>query len=143
MAKKKVDITLTEATTTEEAVNYIFIGFKFFLLHHTKKTLLVVFGVLLGLSMFFKDYITTDRIKIMEEEIKPIATQPISMFNNPFLLHAQGKYDKMIMFDDKAYAVWDEEWEIKKIKGVDAVLVHHKKTGTVRKVEMPFNKLLK
>lgn len=140
MAKKKVDIQLTEAQTTEEAVNYIFIGFKFFLLNHTKKTLLVIFGVLLGLSMFFKDYITTDRIKIMDE-VKPIASQPTSLLSNPFMLYAQEKGDKFIEFDGKAYATWDQEWEIKKIKGVDAVLIFNKQTKGVRKVELPFDKL--
>jgi ABC-type multidrug transport system fused ATPase/permease subunit len=106
MAKKKVDIQLTEAQSAGDAMNYIFIGLKYFLMNHTKITLVVIFGVFIGLSMFFRDYFTTDRIKIMDEKIQPIVSQPISLLNNPFMLYAQEKGDKMIEFDSVSKSFW-------------------------------------
>jgi len=47
MPKSKLDITLTEAKNVSEAINFIIIGLKWFLINHTKKTiiaLLILFG---------------------------------------------------------------------------------------------------
>ena len=53
----KLDTTLTEAKDANEALNFIWIGFKYFLIRNTTKTIIAVLVVLIGLGMFFQGYI--------------------------------------------------------------------------------------
>lgn len=134
---KKIDTSLIQAKDEREAMNYIWIGFSFFLFNHTKKTLILIFAALIGLSMFFKDYFTSERINIMKD-IKPMSQQ--IRFNFPERLEAEIK-DGKIIFGGQAYAYADDSYEIHKIKGEEAVLVHDKTHQRVVRVEIPFNKL--
>ena len=70
MPKKKVDITLTEAKTPGDAMNYIFIGPKYFLIKHTLKTLLALAIMVSGPCYIGWQYFNSDVISI--EEAKPI-----------------------------------------------------------------------
>lgn len=141
MAKKqRSDTSLTVAQSRDEAMNYIFIGFKYFIVNDTWTTLTIMVAILAGLGMFFRDYLTMDRITI--EDVKPVGRPSSGLFQaEPFALYAQQKGAKMIELGGLEYAELDPDWEIYKVKGENAVLVWHKPSGTVKKIEIPFNKL--
>jgi hypothetical protein len=48
---KKLDITMTEARSASEAINFLVIGVKWFLIHHTKKTIIALL-ILFGSALF-------------------------------------------------------------------------------------------
>lgn len=122
-------------------MNYIFIGFKYFLVNDTKKTVFILAAILAGLGMFFRDYFSMERINIIED-VKPMARPSSGLFQaEPFALYAQQKGAKMIELGGLEYAELDPDWEIYKVRGENAVLVWHKPSGTVKKIEIPFNKL--
>jgi len=148
MAKKKIDIELTEAQNVDEAMNYIFLGFKYFLKNHTYKTVLLIVGMFIGFIGFFGRYLTSDTINIIDD-IKPKA-RPTGMViqSNPFLLYAQDKSRQsvaeefMIVFDGDYYGQQDANWEVRKLEGEDAILVYNKRTKRIKKLDdIPFSKL--
>jgi len=54
--KKKIDTTLTEAKSADEATNYIFIGFKYFLFKKPIKTAIVILILMGGALYMVADY---------------------------------------------------------------------------------------
>jgi hypothetical protein len=49
--RKKIDTTLTEAKSDGEAITYLFIGLKWFLIKHTKKTIIALL-IISGATLF-------------------------------------------------------------------------------------------
>lgn len=135
---KNIDTTLTQAKDEREAMNFIWIGFSFFLFNHFKKTVLLILAVLIGLGMFFKDYFTSERINIMKD-IKPMSSNEFK-FNFPERLNAEIK-DGKIIFEGQPYAYGDDRYIIHKIQDENAVLIYDKKLKFVAKAELPFHKL--
>lgn len=125
----KTDITLTEAKTTDEAMNYLFIGLKYFLVHHTKKTIIVLFAVTLGLAYAANDYFASDKVKI--KELAPIGEN----FSIVPELVAGGK--NQIVIGGKVYGLYDEDVEVWKVEHEDALILHNHVTGKIWKMEMP------
>ena len=142
--KKKIDIELTDAQSVDDALNYIFIGIKYFMKAHPKKTLVVILGVIIGFSSFFGKYLTSDTIQILNNA-RPKAMPTGQLYqSNPFILYAQTKQQKSenwIVFGGEYYGEEDKDWEIKKVKDQNVVLVYNKKIGTVKEGELPFSKL--
>lgn len=63
--KPRTDTTLTVAKNADEAMNYLFISFKYWITHYPKWTAIVVFWMLaglFGLAYAVYDYATTDRV---------------------------------------------------------------------------------
>jgi hypothetical protein len=70
--KKKIDSNLSEAKSDSEAMNFMFMGLKWFLLEHTKKTVIVLL-ILLGSSLFIVlKYFTKSDININKSRIEHI-----------------------------------------------------------------------
>jgi|WetSurMetagenome_2_1015567.scaffolds.fasta_scaffold1374007_2 hypothetical protein len=59
--KKKLDTELTEAKNASEAMNFLFMGLKWFLIKHTKKTVIALL-ILIGGSL----YVVVDYYKMMQ-----------------------------------------------------------------------------
>lgn len=133
MTPKRLDLKLTEAQTVDEAMNHIFIGLKWFLKNHFKKTTIVIL-LLAGSSLYVVyDYVTTTKAKILEA--KPIGAE-IENFSLIDIALAEETGLDSIIIDGKFYGFSDPEFGVWKMLRLPVVLVHDRTTGQVWKVEV-------
>lgn len=135
--KKPVIDQVVEAQTTNEAINYMFIGLKYFLIHHTLKTGLALL-LICGSSLYVViDYYTSQKTSVKTAE-------PIS---ETFSIMPQATAEQQlnpIVINGKTYGFYDPNIEVWKDAHGDRFLVHNKQSGQIYWVEIEsLNKSLK
>jgi len=90
--KPKLDATLTIAKDADEAMNYIFIGIKYFLVRHPLKTVVVLALMLIGPAYVAIDYFSTTRVTT--KVAKPMSEQ-VTVEDVPIVLVSQQKRERV------------------------------------------------
>lgn len=119
-----MNYTITHTDDIEEAVCMLFSGLLFFLVHHTKKTIITLM-LICGANVYVVfDYLTSDKITV--EKLKPL-TSSISLFPETY---AKGE-ENPIIIDGKYYGENDINYLIYKIKNSNEIIIYNKylKTG--------------
>ena len=121
--KKPVIDQVIEAQTANEAINYMFAGLKYFLIHHTVKTLLALL-LICGSSLYVVvDYYTSQKSHV--DKAEPIS-QTISI-----MPQAYADQKNPIIIDGKTYGYYNPDYEVWKEYHSDRFLVHNKVTGAI------------
>jgi hypothetical protein len=129
--RRKTD-TLYEAQNLNEAMDYMWAGLKYFLIHHTKKTVIVVL-LISGSSLYVVfDYVTSTKAKVFEA--KPIGTTMTFHVQPSAIAAPLG--GEPIVINGKTYGYYDPTLEVWKEAGSDRFLVHNKVTGEIKWVEV-------
>ena len=127
MSPKKPDVSLTEARDTSEAINYIFIGVKFFLLKHTLKTLLVLMLMAVGPIYVGWDYFTSAKVKI--EKALPLDEDTGWRFSiMPEAYASTGEKPNEIRIDGKLYGYYDPLFTVYVMQGRQKLFIYDKET---------------
>ena len=143
--KKQLDVLLTEAKTTSEAMNFIFVGFKFFLMNHPAKTMTVVLLMLFGPAYVAYQYYTSDTVKTMDAE----PTGKVATHSSNFSLMPEAlAEDATLLYQDsddiiingQIYGKFDPEFTknvtIWKLKDQPVLLLHDKRGGKPFKIDL-------
>jgi hypothetical protein len=133
--KKNVDVTLTEATSMDEALNYIWIGLKFVAKKHPKKTWLTLF-VLLALVAFsgqkvIELYYTP---KAVIEEAKPATASADTGLKLDFSIVTNAYAEKIQMgqrgikleYNGQPYGYADNSYIVSKVYGENKLIIYDK-----------------
>ena len=142
--KKKIDVRLSKAKSPGEAMNYIFIGLKYFLIHHTFKTCIVLGIMLSGPCYIAWQYYTSDMVKIKEAE--PVEAKPTSsIFSLIPMAYASEpiQTENRIIIDGKLYGYYDSNIQVWKLKDSDIFLLYDKTTNRIWNIELPLTKTRK
>jgi predicted RND superfamily exporter protein len=127
--KKPVIDEVVEAQTANEAINYMFAGLKYFLIHHTLKTLLALL-LICGSSLYVVvDYYTSQKTTVKSAE-------PISQ---TFSIMPQATAEQQlnpIVINGKTYGYYDPNLEVWKDAHAERFLVHNKQSGQIYWVEV-------
>lgn len=125
------DVSLVNARNPGEAMNYIWIGFKYFLLKHTLKTVIVLMFIFGSALYIVYDHILPAKVRI--EDAKPIGqTTEFSVI--PYA-YSQSRNGVPIIFNGQLYGYEDTTYIVKAVKDAPVLLVYDKLSKRVSKVE--------
>ena len=127
MPDTTLDITLTEAKSKSEAMNFIFIGLKYFLINHTIKTVLVIMAMLFGLLYAGYQYYATDKVEI-RDAVPLSEVRSFSIMPEALAATAKQEADDIII-NGKIYGKFDTNYQIWKMKDKNAFLILDKRSG--------------
>lgn len=134
MAKRKT-VEIIEVETGEEAMNYMWIGFSYYLRKHTYKTVVAIL-LLFGSTLYIVyDHILPDKAKI--QEAKPLdepAGMKIDLSLMPNVYAAED--GTPIIFNGKVYGYEDTDIIVKKVKDKDLFLIYNTVTKKVYSVDL-------
>jgi hypothetical protein len=126
--KRPIVDHVVEVQDSNEAINFMFAGLKYFLINHTFKTLLALL-LICGSSL----YVVVDYYTSRKSSVK--TAEPIS---STFSLTPQAFADQKnpIVISGKTYGYYNADIEVWKEYGSDRFLVHNKETGAIYWVEV-------
>jgi len=129
--KPPVDI-IVEVQTADEAINYMFAGFKFFLVHHTAKTLLALLLICGSTLYVVFDYYTSTKSKV--SKISDVgSSKTFSIMPQAFAEPGGGL---PIVIEGKTLSVqYDPDFEVWKEFGSENFIVYQKSNHRVIRVE--------
>lgn len=134
---KSMNVPIAE--TSQEALTLIGGGLMFFLVNHTKKTLLLMLlmsGSMLYVVMDYYQQASSDKVKV--EQAAPVKASLLNFNGFPGNEALAGPvFRKLILIDGKNYGIQDEDFEVFKLYGEPALIVHDKIKGVVLKLEVP------
>ena len=130
--KSTIDITLVEAKNVSDAMNLIFAGVKYFLIHHTAKTLVTLMLMSIGPIYVAWDYFTSNKIKL--EEVSPIGENTVEST----VMFASWEDKIPIVIDGKTYGYEHPTWRVKVLEDGSAMIVWNTETKRVLKMNAEF-----
>jgi len=132
---RKIDVTLATARNAGEAVNYIFIGLKFFLIHHTAKTVLVLLFMLSGPIYIAWDWYSSDRIKIKDAE--PIQAHGANFKLMEEAVAAEPQNPNRIEINGKFYGYYDPNFVVYMMTDNERLFIYNKAIGRAVFINAP------
>jgi hypothetical protein len=119
-----VDVTMTEPKTRSEAVNFMFAGWKYFLLTRPIITILATAYCLLGPLIAGGFYFASDKVKVTIAE--PKEAKPISNISIMPQAYAETTGGNPILIDGKLYGYYDDNFICYMVQGESKIFVYDK-----------------
>jgi hypothetical protein len=129
MSPRKKKIAFVQYSTEREALVAIMSGLIFFLINHTKKTIVLLLLLFSGLGYVVHDYITSEKVKVFD-------AVPVGQESSFTLLPSAFAAERgdSIIIKGKLYGFRDVDVDVWKLKGEPTLLIYDKDGDVVFKL---------